>query len=181
MVFMSLPTSLWSAETKVSLGPPKQLSHLVARRLRPLFGAQGRVAYLLAQWRRCRATPSLAWHLLPGVETGPIQWPLPEKEVVSGLTYSYHEEFFFWFPLQFDASLKPGQVNLQCQVNWLECQETCVPRQAKVLGTIEISLEEKASDEAPLIKGRQIWFQRSTTRYSSERIGPKRWLKMNAF
>ena len=73
--------------------------------------------------------------------------------MASGLTsYSYHEEVLLLVPLQFDASLKPGQVNLQCQVNWLECQETCVPRQAKVLGTIEISLEEKASDEAPLIQ-----------------------------
>lgn len=154
VVFMSLPTSLWSAETKVSLWTTKTA-------VAPGGTATAAIVFELKEgwhtyWRNggdAAQPPSLAWDLPPGVETGPIQWPLPEKEVVSGLTsYSYHEEVLLLVPLQFDASLKPGQVNLQCQVNWLECQETCVPRQAKVLGTIEISLEEKASDEAPLIQ-----------------------------
>ena len=154
VVFMSLPTSLWSAETRVSLWTTKTA-------VAPGGTATAAIVFELKEgwhtyWRNGgdAAQPPLLLGICPrGVETGPIQWPLPEKEVVSGLTsYSYHEEVLLLVPLQFDASLKPGQVNLQCQVNWLECQETCVPRQAKVLGTIEISLEEKASDEAPLIQ-----------------------------
>ena len=69
----------------------------------------------------------IEWQLPPGVTAGDIQWPLPEKLTLEELTtYVFHDEVILLVPLKLAADLKPGPLELNANVSWLECEKQCV-------------------------------------------------------
>lgn len=96
--------------------------------------------------------PSITWNLPEGVTAGDIRWPLPVKEVSSGIySYAYHDEVVLLVPLSLSSDLQPGGLELRADVSWLECKESCVPRNGKVIATLQIGSEDKASTQATLL------------------------------
>lgn len=67
------------------------------------------------------------FQLPPGMEVKELLWPTPELFDTQGLvSYGYSGEAIWLANLTGGA---PGQVNLQ--VDWLECEEVCIPGSAK--------------------------------------------------
>ena len=71
----------------------------------------------------------VSWTSAPGLRLGDIQWPLPEKMVVSGLAnYGYEGTVLLPLTLAIPASAQPGTtVHLQGKVEWLVCSDMCIP------------------------------------------------------
>lgn len=95
----------------------------------------------------------IEWQLPPGVTAGEIQWPLPEKLTMEGLTtYIYHDEVMLLVSLKLAADLKPGSLEIKAKVSWLECEKLCVPGNVSVSAPLQIAAEMKASAEATLLE-----------------------------
>ncbi|MFM1557302.1 MAG: protein-disulfide reductase DsbD family protein, partial [Limisphaerales bacterium] len=76
---------------------------------------------------------SIKWTLPEGITAGDIQWPVPEKvEWLEMFTYAYHGEVLLIVPLTLAADLAPGEHTIKAKVDWLECEETCIPGEAEV-------------------------------------------------
>ncbi len=76
------------------------------------------------------------WTLPSGWSVGELQWPVPKrfKERGNITTYGYTEEVLLFAPL-FAPTLVPESDTksvLKAKVNWLVCEETCVPGSASV-------------------------------------------------
>jgi thiol:disulfide interchange protein DsbD len=69
-------------------------------------------------------------------------WPLPEKIHIPSLTdYGYRDHLLLMAPLRVPASLKTGSaVTLKAEVNWLVCNEQCIP--GKAVLTLRIPVEK---------------------------------------
>jgi thiol:disulfide interchange protein/DsbC/DsbD-like thiol-disulfide interchange protein len=96
---------------------------------------------------------SVAWDLPSAIEAGPIQWPLPEKNIESGdiLTYGYSGVTMLLVPMRAPATLRPGStVTLKGTVSWLECEHVCVPGSGTVSVTLPVRAETPAADHADL-------------------------------
>jgi len=110
---------------------------------------------------------TIKWQLPTGVTAGEIQWPVPEKlappkEDAAGnplpgqfdfefTTYIYHDDVVLLVPLTLAADLKPGPLDLKAMVEWLECENLCLPGDAEVAARLEIGSETKPSTDASLI------------------------------
>jgi thiol:disulfide interchange protein DsbD len=96
---------------------------------------------------------SLKWELPPGISTGEIQWPIPEKLGPDELTtYIYENETVLLVPLKLAPDLKPGSYPLKVSASWLECKEQCVPGNADASATLTIGTESKPSAAAAVIQ-----------------------------
>jgi thiol:disulfide interchange protein DsbD len=96
---------------------------------------------------------SIKWQLPAGVTNGPMQWPVPEKFQDSlGTWYIYEKELMLIVPLKVDAQAASGPLKLAADVDWLECEVQCVPRNARVQAQLEIGAEDKPSSAAAVIK-----------------------------
>jgi len=96
------------------------------------------------------------WTLPPGVTAGDIQWPLPRKLPPADITtYGYEDEVVLLVPLKLAPDLKPDQVlQLQANVSWLECKDSCIPGKDTVAATLNVGGETKASPDAALF---EVW------------------------
>ena len=91
----------------------------------------------------------VAWKLPAGITAGAIGWPVPEKFEADGLTtYGYHGTIVLLVPLTLAADLKPGPLELQAKVSWVECEEMCIPGDAQVKATLTLGAESKPSPAA---------------------------------
>lgn len=73
---------------------------------------------------------SLDWTLPPGVEAGPVIWPLPERQRLQTLmNFGYSDEVYLPVTLSIPASARPGQVlRLTSRTLFMVCSdEMCVP------------------------------------------------------
>ena len=90
---------------------------------------------------------SIVWDLPEGVEAGEIRWPPPEKYLSLGLySYVYHGEVVLLVPLTVNA--EPGDYSIGAQVDWLECEELCVPGSAAVTAALRVGSEDRPSAAA---------------------------------
>ena len=90
---------------------------------------------------------SIKWTLPEGITAGDIQWPVPEKvEWLEMFTYAYHGEVLLIVPLTLAADLAPGEHTIKAKVDWLECEETCIPGEAEVSAKLIV---HEAMDPAP--------------------------------
>jgi thiol:disulfide interchange protein DsbD len=78
--------------------------------------------------------PSIRWILPKGFKVGDLKWPLPERIQIPSLTdYGYRGHLLLMVPLVVPKHLDEGSaVTLQAEVNWLVCNETCLPGKAMV-------------------------------------------------
>ena len=98
----------------------------------------------------------IKWQLPAGISAGEIQWPVPEKLTLGGATpvttFVYHDEVVLLVPLKLAPDLAPGPKELKANVDWLECEELCVPGKQDVSVTLTIGNETKPSAAAPLLE-----------------------------
>ena len=109
-------------------------------------------------WRNPGASgmaTKIEWHLPPGVTAGATQWPVPEKLPDEDLTtYIYTNEVILLVPLKLAADLRPGPLDLNADISWLECDVQCVPGAANVKATLNLGAETKPSGDTALL---QTW------------------------
>jgi thiol:disulfide interchange protein/DsbC/DsbD-like thiol-disulfide interchange protein len=91
------------------------------------------------------APPRIDWKLPEGFKAGEIQWPVPAGHVDAAdmLTYIYENDVLLMVEITPPATLPPGDVTLKAHVDWLVCEEICVPGQA------DVELKLPAGDAAP--------------------------------
>ena len=89
------------------------------------------------------------WTLPKGVSAGPIQWPTPEKFTALGsIGYGYHDKTILLVPLTIAADAALGQATISGKVSWLECKESCIPRDQQVSATLTIAGTDTPSANA---------------------------------
>ena len=94
----------------------------------------------------------IEWKLPPGITAGKPEWPVPEKLPDPQLTtYIYRDEVVVLIPLKLAADVKPGTLDIQAKVSWLECAVQCIPGQANVQTSLTVGSESKPSPETPMI------------------------------
>jgi thiol:disulfide interchange protein len=83
----------------------------------------------------------MVWELPAGVQAGTIVWPTPERFELPGdlVDFGYTGEVFELIPLQVPADFSGSELAVKAQVNWLECEDTCIPGGAAVDLTIPVS------------------------------------------
>ncbi|MFM9926082.1 thioredoxin family protein [Variovorax sp. H27-G14] len=91
----------------------------------------------------------LTWTLPPGVSTGEIAWPVPEKIAVGTLAnYGYENTVLLPVPLEVSTLYKPPvslggtpAMDIQLKASWLVCRKECIPEE----GTFSLSLPLQGS------------------------------------
>lgn len=92
----------------------------------------------------------VSWDLPDDVSAGGLQWPYPERADYQGLTnYGYNGPALLIADIEVPANYSRDSVDIAAQVDWLVCEEVCIPGQ----GTLDISLpvgESSFSEDAGL-------------------------------
>ena len=80
----------------------------------------------------------IAWELPATVSAGNIVWPTPTRFNLPGdlVDFGYVGEVFELVPLQIPAGFTGGKLTLVARVNWLECEDSCIPASAVL--TLEV-------------------------------------------
>ena len=92
---------------------------------------------------------SITWELPEGFSAGEIQWPYPKRLPVPGgiLNFGYEGEVWHLVDIKAPENLKPGtQVVLKARVDWLECEEICVPGRADLQLKLKAEVEAKRNE-----------------------------------
>lgn len=93
----------------------------------------------------------IKWTLPEGFSTGPIQWPAPHviKDSAGIITGNgYEGDALLPITITPPADLKAGTtITLQAQVDWLMCEDICMP------GDAQLSLDLPVSTNPPVING----------------------------
>jgi len=90
----------------------------------------------------------IAWELPSGLTAGPIQYPVPERLIISGLmNYVYEGDYAQLIDVKVPAGVAPGtKLPIRARVDYLACTaEICVPETASVA----VDLEAGATPAAP--------------------------------
>ena len=74
------------------------------------------------------------WTLPPGFEAGEMRWPYPIRFTTGPLvSYGYAHEVLLPVEIRVPAALGGREVRLAARVDWLECQDACLPGKADAL------------------------------------------------
>lgn len=95
------------------------------------------------------------WTLPEGFVPGEIAWPVPHKYVEAGdvLTYGYADETLLLVPVAIPSTVRPGtRVTLRARIDWLECENICIPGNAAVELTLPVSAAKGGADNAVLFR-----------------------------
>ena len=88
--------------------------------------------------------PEITWDLPDGVTAGEIYWPLPEKLYQSDIySYIYHHETMLLVPLSITGIER--ELTVKARVNWLECEEVCVPQNLTVEAKLVVGNQSSRS------------------------------------
>ncbi len=82
----------------------------------------------------------IAWRLPAGLRAGPIQYPVPDRLIISGLmNYVYEGDYAQLIEVRVPAGLPPGtRLPIRARVDFLACtDEVCVPQTANVAVDLE--------------------------------------------
>src|ERR1035437_8041914 len=77
--------------------------------------------------------PHIQWTLPAGLTAGPMQFPAPKRLPLGPLMdFGYDDEVSFPLKLHVANSVKTGPVTLHAKVDWLVCQDRCIPGKAEL-------------------------------------------------
>lgn len=77
--------------------------------------------------------PNISWKLPAGITAGPMQFPVPQRLPLGPLMdYGYENEVLFPLTLRVANSVKAGPATLHANVEWLVCQQRCIPGKAEL-------------------------------------------------
>ncbi|MBB3196799.1 protein-disulfide reductase DsbD domain-containing protein [Roseateles terrae] len=122
-----------------------------------LLGLEQRIApHWHTYWRNpgdSGQPTSIQWTLPKGAQAGDILWPAPKRFDVGPITnYGYENQTLLLTELKLPPSLKSGSsVRLQAEVNWLVCQDSCIPQQATLTLTLPVAAQAVPSPDAPAL------------------------------
>jgi thiol:disulfide interchange protein len=90
----------------------------------------------------------IEWHLPPGFQAGPLQWPLPGRDKEPGdlEVFAYSFEVLLYSEVTAPASLPAGPIAIKADSKWLVCKSSCVPGGAN-LG-LELNSGQTVADAA---------------------------------
>ncbi|MDR3726060.1 MAG: protein-disulfide reductase DsbD family protein [Terracidiphilus sp.] len=85
--------------------------------------------------------PHVSWSLPSGITAGAMQFPAPKRLPLGPLMdFGYDNEVLFPLKLHVADGVKGGPVTLHAKVDWLVCQERCIP------GKAELEIQSKVWD-----------------------------------
>jgi thiol:disulfide interchange protein DsbD len=91
------------------------------------------------------------WALPEGFVVGEIRWPYPIRfETGPLVSYGYEHEVLLPVEVRVPALPGSGDVRIAARVDWLECQEICLPGRADVSLTLPVRPKASRGPEAPL-------------------------------
>jgi thiol:disulfide interchange protein len=95
------------------------------------------------------AETTLDWTAPPGVQVGPIQWPVPKTLPLGPLVnYGYEGETIYPISVKVPANAKPGQtLELQAEAGWLVCEEICIPEGGPLSITLPVAAAARENAE----------------------------------
>jgi DsbC/DsbD-like thiol-disulfide interchange protein len=81
----------------------------------------------------------VTWDLPEGLTAGEIRWPYPARFSTGPiLSYGYEHEVMLLVEVRVPPTIGAGQLRLSGRVDWLECQQTCLPGKADVVLTLPV-------------------------------------------
>ena len=91
------------------------------------------------------------WELPEGFVAGEIRWPYPVRFTTGPLvSYGYEHEVLLPVELRVPQSIGGGEVRVAGRVDWLECQEACLPGKAEVALTLPVRSASQPGPHAAL-------------------------------
>jgi thiol:disulfide interchange protein DsbD len=79
------------------------------------------------------------WELPAGFAAGEIQWPYPIRFRTGPLVnYGYEHDVLLPVEIRVPAALPASHVRIAGRVDWLECQEACLPGRAELSLTLPV-------------------------------------------
>jgi len=76
--------------------------------------------------------PAFQWTLPAGISAGTLQFPAPKRLPLGPLMdFGYENEVLFPFRLRVADSVKAGPATLDAKIDWLVCQNSCIPGSAE--------------------------------------------------
>jgi thiol:disulfide interchange protein DsbD len=92
------------------------------------------------------------WELPAGFAAGEIQWPYPSRFASGPLVnYGYEGEVLLPVEIRVPRSVPESQVRIAARVDWLECQEACLPGRADLSLTLPVRTTSALSSDAALL------------------------------
>jgi thiol:disulfide interchange protein DsbD len=77
--------------------------------------------------------PRIQWTLPAGISAGTLQFPAPKRLPLGPLMdFGYENEVLFPFRLRVADSVKAGPATLDAKIDWLVCQNSCIPGSAEL-------------------------------------------------
>jgi DsbC/DsbD-like thiol-disulfide interchange protein len=91
------------------------------------------------------------WDLPEGFAAGEILWPYPIRFGTGPLmSYGYEHEVLLPVEVRVPASFAGAEVRLLARVDWLECQEACIPGKAEVSLALPVRATTRPGPHAAL-------------------------------
>jgi thiol:disulfide interchange protein DsbD len=79
------------------------------------------------------------WELPAGFEAGEVRWPYPIRFRTGHLvSYGYEHEVLLPVEIRVPAATSGREARLAARVDWLECEEACLPGRAEVSLTLPV-------------------------------------------
>ena len=91
------------------------------------------------------------WELPGGFAAGEIRWPYPMRFRTGPLvSYGYERDVLLPVEIHVPASVDGREVRIAARVDWLECQEACVPGRADLSLALPVRATKAAGPHAAL-------------------------------
>jgi thiol:disulfide interchange protein/DsbC/DsbD-like thiol-disulfide interchange protein len=95
---------------------------------------------------------TIKWTLPPGWTAGPIRWPTPEVHAMGPVTtYGYGGDVYLLTkisPPQILTGHFPEKIDLKAKIDWLVCQEECIPGKADLALTLETNVGKTVAPDS---------------------------------
>lgn len=93
------------------------------------------------------------WQLPEGFSAGEIQWPVPKRISLSGLTsFGFENRAVLLTVITPPKNLTVGKsLTLRAKASWLECTDICVPGKGEATLSLKVGAEEKFDSKGALV------------------------------
>jgi thiol:disulfide interchange protein len=96
--------------------------------------------------------PRIKWTLPDGVTAGDMQFPAPKRLPLGPLMdFGYENEVLYPIKLEVAPTAKSGKATLNAKVDWLICQDRCIPGKAELTLNLQLS-----NVKPPVISGSEV-------------------------
>ena len=84
--------------------------------------------------------PKIAWRLPTGWKADPPRFPVPVRQVDSGLvSYAYHDRLDLLVDLHAPGDAVEGSVRLAARIDYLACKQSCIPGSLEVGADLQVA------------------------------------------